>query len=376
MSEIRAILEQCTLFLVNFESDPIDEIRLKSLKGGKSDAQVFMASIAGLIRLQNVPCVFRFGKAKDIQEEVRKYNLFARLQMPHNLRVELLGSGAAGEWGGALYAFALGDPAETSTVTSVLASASLPDAMILIASITDEIFGSRKTGWYNVLSETREKVDVFFANSEEYAPEKDTIRLARIQSSYQKLIRPGGFKIDSDGISFNGRKIDVPRTFVAKFAGGFIQKTICHGDLNTNNIIVSMDRRRMALIDFEYTGIDHIFKDFVSLEISVRAYFSGASSEDIDAIVADESVSLKAFLDPLAATHSASDLVSAIRGKCLDRFASVWSQSMAYQYVLCLSFHLQKVAAIPGWNSAQFGRLIAAFIATAQVLSDVEEVPS
>jgi len=375
LPEMRAILEQCTTGLVSFDSDPIDEVRLQRLTGGKSQASVYIASVAGLVRFQNVPCVFRFGKKNDIQSEVANYNLFARLQMPHNTRVELLGSGTAGAWGGALYAFALGDPAETVTATKLLQSSDEADSIALLESITAEIFGSRKVGWYNNLTDDPEKVDVFFANSEEYAPEKDTIRLARIKSAYSKHISELNFKIDSDGIIFDGKNIDLPRTLSGKFANSSIKKTICHGDLNTNNIVISNDRRRMALIDFEYTGVDHIFKDFVSLEISVRCYLETGAATDLAGLITSETVALGDFLVSGLDSISPTTTVNVIRKKFIERYSSIWDEHLAHQYALALSFHLQKVAALDGWTEQQFTRLIAAFIAVTGTLSVIEEVP-
>ena len=368
MEELRSILEQSTKGLISVDSDPIDEVKLVKLTGGKSGALVFLASIVGMMRFQNVPCVFRFGEAKDIEAEVRNYNLFARLQMPHNMRVELLGYGMSGQFGGALYAFALGDPADTSTATKLLETSDKLQASTIIKEIASEIFGSKKLGWYNDVPGDNEKVDVFFANSEEYAPEKDTKRLARIQTYFTKNYGQSGFKLNSDKLIFEGIEVELPRTIVSKFSEALIRKTICHGDLNTNNIILSNDRRHMALIDFEYTGIDHIYKDFVSLEISSRCYFDDGVPGDLTALIERERLRFQRFAEGSYRASDDDDLIAIVRRRCIDRFQSLWDANCVAQYVLALSFHLQKVAALDGWSKSQFSRLISTFIAANKFL--------
>jgi hypothetical protein len=56
--------------------------------------------------------------------------------------------------------------------------------------------------------------------------------------------------------------------------------TICHGDLNGNNVVVAERGRYITFIDFQDTGRGHVFEDFVALESSARLYFKSDETND------------------------------------------------------------------------------------------------
>lgn len=364
INEINSIIEQCTLNIVYLGEDPIDDVRLKRLSGGLSGTVVFIVDIVGVTRFKNVPCILRIGKKNDILSEVRNYNLFARIQMPHNLRVELLGFGSAGEFGGAMYAFALGDPTDTVTLTDVILKGTDTSNIVVTKDILSLLFSHDKIGWYNILRDSEENLEDYFSNADEYSIEKDSRRVANIQTTYAKLCQDRAFRINADNIVYCGVEYKLPRGLALQSNNLRLSKTICHGDLNTNNIIVSNDRKRMAVIDFEYTGIDHIYKDFISFEVSIRCY-AEKGDLPINELIEKEKIRFENLKNASAeCLGDGDDIVNIIRWSCIQKYSKEWHSDDWRKYIICLSFHTMKVAALPGWTREQFSRLIATLIAS------------
>ncbi len=361
-SSIECILEQSLNDVVKYEPSSIEEIKLKKLTGGASGASVFVANIAGLQRLRNVPVVFRLAEDKDIRREISNYKKYVTLQVPHNVRVELLGSGFNCGHGGAVYAFALGDVENTTTALKYL-DAPKPESQKRLTSICGDLFNSDQGGWYIYDIEMEIEIVEYFSNSEEYAPSKDNRRISGIQKNLFKESL-NDCQINNDYIVFNNTQLQLPRNLIDRYEGSNFKQCICHGDLNLNNVIVSDDGRKVALIDFEYCGFDHLFKDFISLEVSLLEL--GDESTDISSIYEKK---VKGF-EGLDLAETNFELQSIVRNAFFRKFADQELEAVNEQYLICLAFHLFKVAALPGLDSKFFQNMFATLCAIMKVLED------
>ncbi len=116
--DLHSIIEQCLLVVQDRPAgDYVRQVNLTRMGGGYSGSYVYLATIFGSDRHQNLPFALKITEGSGISEEVNRYNTFARLQMPHDMRVDLLGAGRTGRYSGALYAFAFGKIGGISSAT-------------------------------------------------------------------------------------------------------------------------------------------------------------------------------------------------------------------------------------------------------------------
>lgn len=173
---ITCLLEQCLNDVLSYEAEIAAQIKLSKLTGGLSGASVFLMHISGIDRFHNVPLVFRMSKSEYIEEEIRNYKRFVSLQVPHDLRVELIGFGDHADFGGALYAFALADVEHTTTALSLLKERRA-DRNAKLAEIVNKVIKREGLGWYKGESFGSANLVQYFSNREEYNQKKDHRRI-------------------------------------------------------------------------------------------------------------------------------------------------------------------------------------------------------
>ncbi len=83
--------------------------------------------------------------------------------------------------------------------------------------------------------------------------------------------REFGARIAQDHILVDGVKLAKPLEIFFGRPHGRYKSCICHGDLNSNNLIVA-ENGELVFIDFQETGRGHVFEDFIAMEASIRLY--------------------------------------------------------------------------------------------------------
>lgn len=361
---IECILEQCLNDASSYEANLSAQIKLSRLTGGFSGASIFLMQISGMERFHNVPLVFRISNEKYIMDEVQNYKKFVSLQVPHDLRVELIGFGTHSDFGGALYAFALADIENTTTALSLLQTTKLKQPIVL-SEILDKVFARANLGWYNNDNNGSTKLVDYFSSREEYNQTKDHRRIRGIYSNIKKY-KLASCSIDGDYLSAKNSRFPLPRNIMDQLGELSIQYAVVHGDLNLNNIIVSESELRIALIDFEFCGVDHVFKDFVSLEVSSLDLFDNFDSFDH---------ALKFFREKHVYEQfwgDSDDLIGTIRAAAHSK-APQASREPESSYLLCLAFHIFKVAALDNISEKYFVTMFASLCAALEKLSQVSE---
>lgn len=364
IATIECILEQCLNDVSSYEVDLAAQIRLSKLTGGASGASVFLAEISGVERFHNVPLVFRISDTDHIKEEVEHYKRFVSLQVPHDLRVELIGFGDHLRYGGALYAFALADVKNTTTALKILKERDHEQSTAL-RQILEKIFTRDNLGWYN--KDNNKTIDIaeHFCLQGEYSPQKDHRRIRGISANLKKF-NFTEFSIDGDYLSTKRHRLPLPRSIVERLAGEKIQTAVVHGDLNLNNIIVSRTDGRIALIDFEYSGIDHKFKDLISLEVSILDLNQNFNNFD----EAFETFKIRHEISKF--WEYRGDTLSEIRKIAASKITKSDTKPEVL-YLTCLAFHLFKVAALESVNHNHFLAMLASLCAALDHLDNILE---
>lgn len=364
--ELESIIEQCLFpFSRAPNSAPIQQVNLKALGGGYSGSKVYKLHAFDTDNRKNVALVFKLSEGDSISREVACYNSFVRLQMPHDLRVDLLGYGEAGTHRGALYAFAFGDTEEVKPLSSFTRAGDYS----LLAKVVNSFFHSESIGWYK-RPKFEKSVESFYSDSEEYSSKKDAKRLEALKQFCKEQLAIEA-DVGLDKVSIGGIKSKFIRKQLWKFDSRQVPTWICHGDFNTNNILVGRSDSSVAVIDFEYSGPDCAYKDFISLECSLRV-------DDVAQAIGGE-VDLLSLAEAEFSLLSEGKIDSSCGRGYLSHVASVrqaartalQSQSAVFDedvYSVALGFHLLKLIGISTLDVRSRFQLLAAFIAVGRRL--------
>lgn len=359
-SELESIIEQCIHPLVGGNGDTaIKQVNLNRLGGGYSGALVFRVGLFDTDNRGKIPLVLKVSGGAGTSREVTAYNRFVRLTMPHDMRVDLLGYGEAGTYKGALYAFAFGDSSDLHPLAHHLREGEYD----FLNRVVEKFFFVEGIGWYKGLK-TGPSAEEFYGNSEEYSQEKDMKRLIQMKETASSLLGESEVDVGLESCRFGEYRFPFIRKQLELFDRTTVPLCVCHGDFNSNNIIFGRGGNAIATIDFEYSGIDLIYKDFVSLECSVRI-------DDVRTpitMVNDFRARVQAELsmlngDPASAMVPYLGAVQVVRlaaQKCLASAGSEWDARL---YALALSFHLLKVLGIRTLDRKSSLQLLAGFAA-------------
>ena len=235
---------------------------LEALTGGRSGASVF--------KVKGLPFVVKIAPRAEGLKEKANYETFVRPGLPAPCRAELLGCVATRDRAALCYEFVGGD-----TLTDRLQQGDAKALSLVLRRAFDPL---RKT-WYSpdVIRRQRDigayYLDRFFAGKR--GASKDEAALAACAKRYfGARQKDGGYLIGEDWFPSPCRVLfesDRKRPY---------HSAILHGDLNTDNIVIARDRRRVTLIDFLRTGRGPVYQDLAFLEESVRINFPSKGSFD------------------------------------------------------------------------------------------------
>lgn len=364
---IASILEQCTaVFHSSFKRDNQFRIVLTPLGGGYSGSNVFQCDITGREMHSTVPFVFKFGKNLNIFREVDNYNSNVRLNMPHDMRVDLVGYGNTDEFGGVLYAFAFGKEAGIISATDALNVTN----SVLIDTIINKVLLSETIGWYkNPLAGA--PIPDFYSNSEEYSPSKDVNRLHGLEKNISKITPYVKHRINEEIFEISCYKVEHIRRLLNGFYDETVVTALCHGDFNTNNIFLDSSGTSIATIDFEYSCQDMLFKDFISLESSARVYCNDVDCE-LEPLIRQEIYLLKHTTLPENSTKYINNVFKIRNSANLLHSKIDIGGNIDYtkMYNVGLAMHLFKLLGLEIWKESQIKRLTAGFFAVLSHLSN------
>jgi len=253
----------------------------------------------------------------------------------------------------------------------------------IVELVIEKVLQSETTRWYRPDSTAAEgqNLDDFFSNSEEYSPGKDSRRFDEFKRALTEIAGVEGkkFAFAGEKFAYDALEIDHLRRVMPRVKADDIALCYCHGDFNSNNIFISAEKRGVALIDFEYSGKDHVYKDFVSFESSLRTEYL---LQDRVPLSFSELVAME--VDYLTKFGVAGEAVSVPYLTQIDRVrcaaSSRYGDQSSLLYSTALGFHSVKLLGLssldgerakqhlpPVWNREQKKRLCAAVFAASLV---------
>lgn len=252
-----------------------DTAKLTRLTGGFSGAAVYRLELEGGDDSAPIPTIVKVGPTKQIKRELNAFNRYAKWFLPHDLRVDIVGKGDTGEMSAICYAFALGGKERVEPLADVLPQGRKK----AIKATINLLFKSKRQGWYKVAAGKQIQLKDHLSNLDEYPSEKDEWRDQSFEKSVSDICAREGIVLTKQDsrIKIGTHEVEEIRRALRRLPNAKAPLCMCHGDLNANNIFVTPSNNAIALIDFEQTGLHHVFRDFVSFESSVRSLYAPAN---------------------------------------------------------------------------------------------------
>jgi hypothetical protein len=243
-------------------------VTLEALTGGRSAARVFkLTPFFGPGRqAKGPPVVVKITSHAEGASEKANYDKFVRRALPAACRPDLLAFGRTRAYSGLCYSFA--GRAKGSGIDTLTDCLQRGDAT-KVELVLRRIFAPLRDTWYSPARFRAERdiarryLDRYFTGPRSTAEAEATLRAcaARYFNARQKN---GRYVIG--GLSFPS-----PRALL--FASGRerpYRSCILHGDLNSDNIVVTDDPAGVTVVDFQKTGRGHVHEDLIHIEGSVR----------------------------------------------------------------------------------------------------------
>ena len=247
------------------------QIALSLMTGGRSSSVVAMGRPSTSRGDLGIWSVIKFSPRGDAIEEYERYSRFVRFILSLDYRVELLGFSDADTIGAMCYSFAGKSPSEIVSLDSLIHQESNRALEVI-----RRLFAVDSHFWYNLRGPEIE-IGHFFSRAYWFKVNEILTQINRFVEEIANNQRE--YQRRGDDLLVPGDRILNPAPAVSHpLAHARLQTAIIHGDLNSNNVIVS-DDDRVILIDYRHTGYGPRALDFAALECSVRLALAGKEGE-------------------------------------------------------------------------------------------------
>lgn len=272
-NELHSLLSQVT-FVSHKQDTYINgrNILLTPLSGGKSGSHVFkMIAKNPESNISSVPAVLKISKRKYAEEELENYNRFVKWILPYSWRVDLLGVGFTKSYGAVCHSFVLSGREEFDSLTHFISYGKVD----VVKNILSKIFNPDMRSWYSEkLIQYENNINERYLNkyfTKDSAKDNSAKRFAKY---CQEIFH--GSVVTNTYVKVFGHRYPLPMDCLFGQPNGKYQSCICHGDMNSNNIIVAKNGE-IIFIDFQHTGRGHVFEDFITMESSIRLFFCNSA---------------------------------------------------------------------------------------------------
>jgi thiamine kinase-like enzyme len=267
-NRIHDILRTITFTSHNIDpSTAVCKIELIPMLGGYSGSEVYKMTA---YTEENLKCINAVLKVSDIEnyiEEKENYLKYVKWYLPYTWRPELIGFCEMQKFGALCYSFAYNDDIPFKSLTEYLTEGHIEKLELAI----DGIFSPNHQRWYHESNQEQGN------NLTKYYYEK--LHLDRNnEQMFTAVIKQHG-SVETNIAVINGSEYILPEQLLLGVQRNGYGMCICHGDLNSNNILIS-DDNVMSFIDFQSTKLGHIFEDFIAFESSIRLHINFKSSFD------------------------------------------------------------------------------------------------
>jgi hypothetical protein len=278
--QIRSLLEQvvfCGVETAEFGGRGVlamEELVVSPLKPGFSGSVV--ALVAPLVPggLQGVPGVLKISRKEAADRELLNFQRYVKWYLPYRWRVDILGHGQTTDLGGICYSFVHGGGAKPSSVSEAMQSGRED----VIDAVVNSILDLTSRDWSRRTRRPGFDMSEYFSSERFFKKKKGGTsgvvreRQERWLKGLREVLKPRKLiveRIDGRSVDIGGLQVPLPDALLSTNSWGDVVECVSHGDLNANNIIAELGSDNLALIDFYETGWWYVFRDFVSLELSV-----------------------------------------------------------------------------------------------------------
>jgi len=266
--QFKSLLAQATFTsLVDNDTTWLDKMTLQPLTKGFSGSHVYRLeaqnSTNGLLA---VPAVLKVSKRDKAEKELINFNEYVKWILPYSWRVDILGHGFTKDYGAIIYSFILSDSKKFESLTKMIKDKNEHAINVII----DSIFSPKCQKWYSKEVQI-ESGNINQRYSKRYFPSSHHIPASRkvfediITSRLSATINSSTFVID-------GVHYPKPKVRLFGVPNGKFLSCIIHGDMNSNNIFIA-ENDGIIFIDFQDTGIGHVFEDFIVMESNLRLHY-------------------------------------------------------------------------------------------------------
>lgn len=328
-------------------------VKLDSISGGFSGSKVYkLITFNSKSKLESVSSVIKISKTAYAQEELDNYNKFVKWGLPYLWRVDVLGSGFTKNYGAVVYSFIPGKPGtDFNSLTYYLENGNYE----IVDKVLNRIFSVDTQRWYGKqLIGDGQNIIQHYSKRYFRGPKAKSTSDNIFKKTCTSLFRTVE---DAHKVTVNNINFFSPMYKLFSIPPFETYKTcICHGDLNSNNVIVS-NNEDVIFIDFQETGRGHVFEDFVTIESSVRLLGKSKEPEDwgeylqeeIDFAKHNEGKGSKPF-----------QLISEIRSLAFKNFPDAPKRN--YHYAVAM-FHFRLLRA-KNLSQVQINKCVCAIIAS------------
>ena len=268
--EFKRLLKKITFTTHNAnEITLVKKAHLYPMSGGFSSSIVFRMECETSQGVTIINSVLKCSPLKEANVEIENYLNYVKWYLPYTWRPEMLSYALGGKRGMICYSFAYNNEKPFTSLTEKIREANIEKLNHAISAV----FSDSTKKWYS--EENREPVnnslrdyylDFYFRRYSSKPPVYRAIYL-----SIEELVNQNGGRVEGERYSINGVSYPAAKELVLYDSLQNFQTCIIHGDFNTNNIMISEDNE-LIFIDFQETGIGHVFQDFIAFEICLKIY--------------------------------------------------------------------------------------------------------
>lgn len=269
LSEVNSVIEQ-VLFDGTIERPAVEStFKIFPITGGRSGSVVLGMQLCGTVQ-HPITGVLKLSTVKKAHEEIVNYGRYVKWVLPYTWRIDIIGTGFSENVGAVCYSFAFEGQNQDAPVS---ASDLLREGdESIVSRICSSIFDPNRKTWYSKVDATGEEMSSYFSSDRFYRNKSSTSFEDREQALIGCFaeVFADDFSIVGDLISLFGITSERPTKLILTEDWGMVDECISHGDLHCGNILVNRGSGALAFIDFQQTGVHYIFRDFISVESSVR----------------------------------------------------------------------------------------------------------
>jgi hypothetical protein len=251
----------------------VKTIILSSTKGGYSSSYVFKMCCQTANGEKVINSVLKCSKKEYAIQEMNNYKNYVKWYLPYTWRPEVLSCAFGKEYGIICYSFAYNAEKAFSSITDKI---EFFDS-IKVKNTIEKIFGTKTQKWYS--KNNRHSVNKSIADYYHSIYFQDDSRYKPFREVEDLIMELGGHVHKNEYHILENTFPTAQKLFTEPVTNDYTE-CICHGDLNTNNILISDESDELILIDFQETKEGHVFHDFIVFEMCFRLYRKTNSTFD------------------------------------------------------------------------------------------------